>query len=265
VGRGTDIYAVGVILYELASGHLPFDGWSAGQFVLQHLSAPVPRLPAAVRATPLGRALDAVVQGCMAKDPADRFQTAGELAAIFQALARGEELSVSTGIPRPRRRRTRWLALAAIGLLVASVAALGAIVGRRPDPHVPVAPAASAAAKPAPPATVVVEFGSQPPGAEVRRVDNRELLGVTPFRRTFPRGRVNEDWLVEVSREGWEPVRLPMSLAASRALSVTLAPSAPKRAPRRAGPGRPAAGPVDKDKTIDPFHRPKRHGLFWSR
>jgi serine/threonine-protein kinase len=266
VGQATDIYAVGVILYELAAGHLPFEGWSAGQFVIQHLSAPVPRLPAAVRATPLGRSLDAVVQACMAKDPADRLQSAGELGAMFQALARGEELSVSAGLPRPRRRQGRWLALAGLGLLavLAVIGAVAAVGLRRPASHAPAAPTAAEPA-PAAPATVVVEFRSQPPGAEVRRVADGELLGVTPFRRVFPRGRVNDEWMVEVARDGWEPVRVPVSLAASRALSVTLAPRPAKRAPKRSGHSATGAGPVENDKTIDPFHRPKRHGLFWSR
>jgi serine/threonine-protein kinase len=265
VGRATDIYAVGVMLYELACGHLPFEGWSAGQFVIQHLSAPVPRLPGALRATPLGRSLDAVVQRCMAKDPADRFQSAGELAAIFGALARGEELTISTGVPRLRPRRGRWLALAGLGL----AAAVAVVLVHRPAPHpaptlatAPVPTAALPAAAP----TVVIEFASQPPGAEVRRVDGGELLGVTPFRRVFPRGRVNDEWLVEVSREGWEPVRLPMSLGSSRALSVKLAPHATKAAAHRTARdrgGKPEK--VEYDKTIDPFHRSKRHGLFWSR
>jgi hypothetical protein len=216
-------------------------------------------------ATPLGRSLDAVVQGCMAKRPTDRFHSAGELAAIFWALERGDEISVSLAAQRfaPRRlgRRLAIAGVALAGLLVG----LGVVVARRHAPRTAASPAAvapqaeAAAARP----FVVVQFDSQPPGAEVRRVPDGELLGVTPFRRAFPRGGARDEIQVEVSREGWNPVRLPVSTAKSRALSVTLAPHVEKPARRRSGPR--AQRAVESDKTIDPFRRLRQNGLIWSR
>ncbi|HVU51133.1 MAG TPA: serine/threonine-protein kinase, partial [Polyangia bacterium] len=118
VDHTTDLYAVGVMLYELTCGRLPFEGWSAGELLIQHMSAPVPRLPAEIVATPLGRALDAIVQGCMAKEPLDRFSSAAELGAQLAALARGERVSIVTpATPLGRPRRLRTIALAAAGAL----------------------------------------------------------------------------------------------------------------------------------------------------
>ena len=100
-GRGidhrTDIYAVGVILYELICGRLPFAGPSVNEYLIQHVTVPAPSLPPDVRATRLGATLDAIVQRCLQKDPAGRFPSAERLARLLQELARGGEIAF-TGI-----------------------------------------------------------------------------------------------------------------------------------------------------------------------
>jgi hypothetical protein len=251
VDHTTDLYAVGVMLYELACGRLPFEGWSAGELLIQHLGAPVPRLPAEICATPLGRALDAIVQGCMAKEPWGRFSSAAELAAKLAALARGETVAIvtaATPLHRPRRLGTLVLggvfALALLGLG-------GAIVERaltRTSTFLPGAERLGAAAPPRPaaPTFVTLTFESEPAGAEARLVPDGALLGVTPFRRAFPRR--DDVVTIEIERDGFEPVRLEVSTAANRTISATLArPTRPAR-PRR-------AERLGSEKTIDPFPR----------
>jgi serine/threonine protein kinase len=257
VDHTTDIYAVGVILYELACGRLPFEGWTVGQFVIQHLSAPAPRLPAELRATPLGRALDAIVQGCMAKRPADRFAFAAGLSATFASLARGESIPISTGVPRltPRRLgRSFWraatAALAALALAWFCASRLGR--GPRVAPRAPRVPAqvsgapAATTTSEASTALVTIVFETEPAGAEVRLAREGELLGVTPFRRAFPRR--DDELLLEVSLARYEPARLAVSTRTARTLSVTLARRAPP--PPRKGSHR-----LGSEKTIDPFRR----------
>jgi uncharacterized RDD family membrane protein YckC len=71
--RGIDIYALGVMLYELLMGRVPYEGSSMGEVLMKHLAAQpeVSDLP-----EPFG----AVIRKALAKDPADRYQTAGEMA-----------------------------------------------------------------------------------------------------------------------------------------------------------------------------------------
>ncbi|HSZ84151.1 MAG TPA: serine/threonine-protein kinase [Polyangia bacterium] len=254
VDHTTDLYAVGVMLYELACGRLPFEGWSVGEFLIQHQSAPVPRLPVEMCATPLGRALDAVVQGCMAKRASDRFPSAGELASTLRALARGEIVPIvtaATPLRRPRGRRA--LALGATAAL-----ALAAIAGGRAllRPATHVAPHATAAAggAPAAPAFVTLVFDSDPAGVEVRAVADGALLGVTPFKRAFR--RAPEALVVDLVRRGYAPVRLTLSTTASRTINATMAlrVRAPRRktAPASRGWAKRAFG---SEKTLNPFSR----------
>lgn len=83
----TDIYALGVMLFEMVSGQRPFQGDSAPATMMMHLTEPVPdvrRLNSSVPA-----ALVAVIEKAMAKAPEQRYQTAAEMVAALTAVARG--------------------------------------------------------------------------------------------------------------------------------------------------------------------------------
>jgi serine/threonine-protein kinase len=80
-----DIYSVGVMLFEMCVGHVPFSADNYLRVLHAHISDPPPS-PRAARAD-LPEAVEQVVLRALAKEPADRFQTADELAdALIAAL-----------------------------------------------------------------------------------------------------------------------------------------------------------------------------------
>jgi len=86
VSKHSDIYALGVLLYQMLSGQLPYQG-SAAAVMRQHLDAPVPRLAEQAPDLNYPPALDAVLARAMAKEPGMRPSSAGELYQQFrQAL-----------------------------------------------------------------------------------------------------------------------------------------------------------------------------------
>ena len=86
----TDIYTVGVLLFELLAGRKPFQSDNVGEVILMHREAPAPLLRATAPAAGYSAALEAVVQKAMSKRPADRFQSAAELAAALAATPEGQ-------------------------------------------------------------------------------------------------------------------------------------------------------------------------------
>jgi eukaryotic-like serine/threonine-protein kinase len=94
VTPASDLYSVGIVLYELLTGQVPFGGETPVELAMKHLSK-VPEPPSHIRPE-VPRDLDFVVMRALAKGPSERYQTAGEMDADLARVARGVAVSPET-------------------------------------------------------------------------------------------------------------------------------------------------------------------------
>jgi len=94
VDQRSDLYSLGIVLYELLTGTLPFNGDTPVEIAMKHLST-VPDAPSA-RRPEVPRELDLIVTRALAKDPAERYQSAEEMDADLEAFLRGAAVSPVT-------------------------------------------------------------------------------------------------------------------------------------------------------------------------
>jgi len=177
-----DLYSLGCTLFRLLTGQTPFSGANGpAAVVAAHLQAPPPKVTE--RAPGFSARMDAVIATAMAKDPAHRFSSAGQLAAAAAAAlddaaagttapwlpipsAQVSAYSPPTvmaptahfpppGLPAPSpRRRRRWPIAAIVAALVVAAAAAGTAVLLTTRSHPPASSPASAAGGPVPASTL---------------------------------------------------------------------------------------------------------------
>ena len=225
-----DVYATGLVIYELLCGAQPFVAETFGKLVLEITQKPVPPLPVV---TPAGdripRGLADVVLRCLEKDPDNRFPTAAALA---------DALAPFNGEPRPpvevdevalaaavRPSRVPLIAAALVVLVLA--AAVGwtflnppGTTDAPPPPKV-TDPVSSPTPPPVPevPQTVWLDINSTPGGAQVKR--GGEVLGVTPLRVAVPR---TETASLSLALANYVEETREVALSEDVALSVELKP-----------------------------------------
>jgi len=265
-----DVYALGVLLFEMVTGIHPFPSTNDNEYVLRHADDTPPRPSKVAHDVAIPKELDAIILRCLAKLPQARFPSAAALAVALRAI----ELE-------PRRRRA-GLVIAA-GVLAGAGAGAALVVpdllateasattptvaaATTPAPAMPApdptpGPDAGAPPPPAPiaPATVTLTFTSTPSGARVFRHGETVPLGVTPFSTEL--ARADRTTPVRFELAGYAPMEVEASLASSEDLAVTLdklpspAPVAARSIdrPRLAKPEVDQPRPLHREGVMDPF------------
>jgi serine/threonine protein kinase len=119
VDARTDVFALGALLYEMASGRKAFAASSRASLITSIMSAEPPPLSSIQASSP--PLLDRLVKACLAKDPAERVSTAHDVMLQLRWIAEGSQVGIATpGVVRRKNREA--LAWVAAGL--AAVAAL---------------------------------------------------------------------------------------------------------------------------------------------
>jgi len=203
VDHRADVYAVGVVAYQLLTGVPPFRGANLMQVLMQQLSGSPAAPSTVVRDLPPG--LDAVVLGAMAVDSADRPASMDQLARQFNAL--GEPLSVEPPVASPsdahtpvshapgdaptptlrvRSRRGRGVAIAAV-VLVGVVGGMGVVLLQQEPVRPPAQPAVVVHRPPDAATAIVVDAAApadvSPPDRSVSPVHPRRRRRVAPRRK----------------------------------------------------------------------------------
>ena len=141
IGGRSDIYNMGIILFEMLAGQLPFQAETPTKQMMAHVLDPVPDI---LQFRPdLPRRLGAIVAQALAKDPAERFQTAGELSAAITTIvgsgvskemmsniatvvmpSQTGQADTSAPLPKQRFKLSLWL-WSIIGILAIGATAWG--------------------------------------------------------------------------------------------------------------------------------------------
>ncbi len=284
-----DLWAVGVVLYEMLTGRRPFTGDTFGRLVVELTTKPPPPLPHETsRGEPIPAGFSRLVMKCLARMPEDRFQSGEALAQALEPWTRPggprdiEEspddgaLDSGSDLPLVAPRSKAPLVLGTLFVL-AVVAAGGYLLfapsspepakpvevaaGKPPAPEAPKPVEAVKAPEPPPPppapTTVWLEVATHPSGATVKQVEGDAVLGKTPLRVELPK---RQSLALKLELDGHVPVVREVPFSANVALQIDLekkprpravVPQPPPESPKVADPKK---GPVSNDGTVDPFN-----------
>jgi len=124
----SDIFGLGCVLFEMVAGRRAFEGKSTAKVVAAIMTTEPPPLTTLSPLTPAP--LERAVKKCLAKDPEERWQSAGDLSSELRWISEsGSQSGVVIAAPvRSQRKRLRWVALA----LIAAAGILAGFLLRRP-------------------------------------------------------------------------------------------------------------------------------------
>jgi serine/threonine protein kinase len=192
----TDLFSLGVTLYEMTTGQLPFKGNDAAEVRRAVLDTDPP--PASQVRSEVPKELEAIIENCLRRNREARYQRASDLSAALGALKRSRESGL---IIAGEKRRTRWLASA---MAVVVVAALGTALWLRMRP-------AHLTEKDS---VVLADFGNttgDPVFSEALKAGLLADLGQSPFLNIL-----SEDEIAKQLRFMGRPAETPLTSQVSR-------------------------------------------------
>ena len=123
----TDLFSFGAVLYEMATGSLPFSGNTSG-VIFESILNRVPPAPSQLNPE-IPRPLEEIIDKALEKDPKLRYQHAGDIRTDLQRLRRdtesGRAAASSRSVLISEKRRRRWIWLTGAGIAVAALILLG--------------------------------------------------------------------------------------------------------------------------------------------
>jgi serine/threonine-protein kinase len=260
--RRSDLYSLGITFFEMMTGRLPFRATSALDLLIKQTSEPPP--PASSIAPDLPAGVDSLLRKALAKDPAERFQTARELKEALRSIVSSESLAAAAAEPlfaltaepeslatpasqvgatgvageslvrrsRVARRGARTAGIAAVILLVGGAALASWLAFREPGgaPPRPL-PAVAPPAAPVPAPSPAV---ARPPPAAFPGAPARPAPGVAPKPDPAQAEDRSDDEPRRAARRLRPPPReeppAPLALPPAARDVLSAAPPAPKPA-----------------------------------
>jgi serine/threonine protein kinase len=213
----TDMYSLGVCLYQMLSGEPPYIGDSVVELIFQHVEAPIPSVRDKRPDVPLS--VDEIVRKCMAKKVEDRYATPADLITAIDQALKGEVAEAIAKPPVPSKtrapafredlaktpvsplsypkRKRRWLpsalGIVSVVLVAAACIAAGVVVFGLLQEETPTVPAialpTASPTTPLPPATPTPSTEIASPAATPTPIATVELLSTpTPTKVASPTG-----------------------------------------------------------------------------
>ena len=281
-GPRTDLYALGMVMYECLAGAPAFTANTTAAILRGHISEPV-MPPSQRRGQAIPPSLESAILRCLEKDPDRRFANADELRTALKGSQAAVDRAVAI-LATPRRRKRRAIqmipafamALAALVLHVAPRSQAATRAALAPSPPPPPSPSPSPSPSPPPPpspspppspppppppaapAELSLSLISDPPGAELSIAGR--AIGKAPATTKLP---MSTD-PVRITARFPDGVEVVQSVVPDRALpplhflahhTVVAPPRPHSPAKTTPSPTRPPTQPakLDKDGTMDPF------------